>query len=936
MTSLRLVMRCALTALAFYSTSLAAIAQTAAQNPPAAAPAPAPAPPRFTPTPEQLAIQAASEKDHQRVMDELGIKELRPGVNGDANAPNPANYDESKADVYPNVPDPLKMNNGNPVTSAQMWWTKRRPEIVELFDREIYGRTPAHLPRVTWEVVKTEHTQNGDVPVLTKTLVGHVDNSADPKIKVDIELTLTTPADAKGPVPVIMELGLSKEFLAMLAKRFPQFAQQAGNGPTWQQQVLAKGWGYAEYIPISVQPDNGAGLTEGIIGLVNKGQPRKLDDWGSLEAWGWGASRCLDYFETDRDVDAKQVGIEGHSRYGKASLVAMAYDPRFAIGYISSSGEAGAKLYRHIFGEQVGNVAGVQEYHWMAGNFLKYAGPLTPGDLPVDANELIALCAPKPVFISGGALNGDGWIDAKGMFLAAAGAGSVYRLLGKKDMGTTTFPPMETALIDGDVAFRQHSGGHTPGPNWPTFITFASRYLHAPGGAHPSSAQTVTPPAPLGLPPVHLTAEQDRQRMLGLLGLKESDLRPRPDGDARSPHATNYDESKANVYPKLPDPLVFKNGQPVTTSNDYWFKRRAEIREDFAREVLGRTPVSQPGVEWHILGTTKEKYGGVDVVTKRLAGRVASWMNSPIKVQIDLLLITPANAKAAVPVIMELAFDEDFQKATSKPLDDFVPGRWGVDGKPVLQRGWGFAILNPVSYQADNGSGLTEGIIGLINQGQPRKPDDWGVLSAWAWGASKALDYFETDKAVDARHVGLAGHSRFGKAVLVTLAQDNRFAIAYSSSSGEGGAKLYRHIFGEQIPNLEGPALYHWMAGNFLRYAGPLTPGDLPVDNHELIALCAPKPVFIGGGSSVGDGYADPSGDAWADPRGMFLAEVAAGPVYRLLGAQDLGTTEFPAMGTALVSGDLAFRQHPGGHTPAPNWPYFLDFAARYLQPPPQ
>jgi hypothetical protein len=117
----------------------------------------------------------------------------------------------------------------------------------------------------------------------------------------------------------------------------------------------------------------------------------------------------------------------------------------------------------------------------MAGNFLKYAGPLTPADLPVDANELIALCAPRPVFISGGATQGDGWVDAKGMFLAAAGAGPVYRLLGRKDLGTTVFPPIETTLIAGDIAFRQHSGGHTPGPNWPTFITFASRYLHAPG-----------------------------------------------------------------------------------------------------------------------------------------------------------------------------------------------------------------------------------------------------------------------------------------------------------------------------------------------------------------------------------------------------------------------------------------------------------------------
>jgi hypothetical protein len=450
----------------------------AGQNSPTSSSSHTPAPP--PPTPEQLAIRAASEKDHQRVMDELGIKDLRRPVDNDPSGPNPANFDEAKANVYPKIPDPLIMNDGTPVNSAAMWWNKRRPELLELFDREVYGRTPSNLPKVTWEVKSSVHEKNGGVPVITKTLVGHVDNSSYPGIAVNIDLTLTTPADAKGPVPVIIELGLSKEVMAMLAKMYPQFANP-GPGPTWQQQVLARGYGYAEYIPTSVQADNGAGLTKGIIGLANKGQPRKLDDWGALKAWAWGASRALDYFETDKDVDAKQVGIEGHSRYGKASLVAMAYDPRFAIGYISSSGEAGAKLYRHIFGEQVGNVAGVMEYHWMAGNFLKYAGPLTPGDLPVDNNELIALVAPRPIFISGGSITGgDGWIDPEGMFLAAVGAGPVYRLLGKKDLGTTTFPPIETALIDGDIAFREHSGGHTPGPNWPTFLEFASRYLHAP------------------------------------------------------------------------------------------------------------------------------------------------------------------------------------------------------------------------------------------------------------------------------------------------------------------------------------------------------------------------------------------------------------------------------------------------------------------------
>ena len=232
--------------------------------------------------------------------------------------------------------------------------------------------------------------------------------------------------------------------------------------------------------PVSAQADNGAGLCKGIIGLRNKGQPRQPDDWGALRAWAWGASRALDYFETDKAVNAKEVGLEGHSRYGKATIVAMAYDPRFAIAFVSSSGEGGAKLHRRNWGEVVENVAGSGEYHWMAGNFIKYAGPLKWEDMPVDSHELIAMCAPRPVFISAGATNGDGWVDAKGSFMAAAAAGPVYRLLGKKDMGTTDFPPIETPLIDGDVSFRQHSSGHTPGPNWPTFITFASRYIAAP------------------------------------------------------------------------------------------------------------------------------------------------------------------------------------------------------------------------------------------------------------------------------------------------------------------------------------------------------------------------------------------------------------------------------------------------------------------------
>ncbi len=419
-------------------------------------------------------VALTAEQDHKRTMVLLNIQSLRRGANGlDPKAPNAANYDESKANPFPILPDPLLLKNGNKVTTAAMWREKRRAEIVEDFDREIYGRVPANTPAVKWEVTSTENQTVGNVAVVTKQLTGYVNNSNYPLISVDIQLTLTTPAAATAPVPVILEFGFGGR----------GFGSPPGAlGPTWQEQVLAKDWGYAIIVPNSIQADNGAGLTRGIIGLCNKGQPRKMDDWGALRAWAWGASRALDYFEKDKSVDAKRVGIEGLSRYGKAAIVAMAYDERFAIGFIGSSGAGGVKLHRRNFGELVENVAGSGEYHWVAGNYLKYAGPLGWNDLPVDSHELVALCAPRPVFISVGSQQVEGgWVDAKGMFLAGVGAGPVYKLLGKKDLGTSEFPPQETALVNGEIAFRQHSGGHTTGPNWTTFLKFAERYFEGSG-----------------------------------------------------------------------------------------------------------------------------------------------------------------------------------------------------------------------------------------------------------------------------------------------------------------------------------------------------------------------------------------------------------------------------------------------------------------------
>jgi hypothetical protein len=272
-----------------------------------------------------------------------------------------------------------------------------------------------------------------------------------------------------------------------LTRTTPAFPPAPGGpaDPPPSQQLLAAGWGYAYIDPNSIQTDNGAGLTSGIIGLVNRGQPRKPDDWGALRAWAWGAARGLDYLETDSAVDAKRVGIEGVSRYGKAALVALAFEPRFAMGLIGSSGKGGATLHRRVWGEAVENLAGSGAHHWMAGNYLKYAaaeataGGGNAGQLPVDSHELIALCAPRLTFISYGIPErGDAkWLDHRGSWMAAVAAGPVFRLLGAKDLSVATLPAVNVGLLEGQLAWRQHDGGHTDAPNVRYFIEWAKRLL---------------------------------------------------------------------------------------------------------------------------------------------------------------------------------------------------------------------------------------------------------------------------------------------------------------------------------------------------------------------------------------------------------------------------------------------------------------------------
>ena len=484
-----------------------------------------------TAPPDPPPLEWTREQDHRNMQQQLGITALRPGPSGQNDAPNPANYDESIANPYPDWPELLMLENGERVATADDWWQKRRPEIVEAFEREVIGRVPENVPAVDWRVTEEATGTVGGRPVDGRQLRGVVDNSAWPLIEVNIELTLVLPADAEGPVPVMILFGSRNVQQAVGNAPLQGFGGRGGaraggaaqgaappgasapaapaapQDPPSTEQLIAQGWGFAFLNPGSIQADNGQGLTRGIIGLVNRGQPRKPDDWGSLRAWAWGAARALDYFETVTEIDASRVGIEGVSRYGKAALVTMAFEPRFAVGLIGSSGEGGVSPYRRNFGEMVENLTGGGEYHWMAGNFLKYGtaesafGSMDAGDLPVDSHSLIALAAPRATFISYGVPErGDAlWLDQQGSFMATVAASEVFELLGERGLGTDVdyrdarMPAVNTGLLDGRLAWRQHDGGHTDAPNWKYFIPWANRQLGVDPGAYAAGGAVAAP-----------------------------------------------------------------------------------------------------------------------------------------------------------------------------------------------------------------------------------------------------------------------------------------------------------------------------------------------------------------------------------------------------------------------------------------------------------
>lgn len=414
-----------------------------------------------------------------------------------------------------------------------------------------------------------------------------------------------------------------------------------------------------------------------------------------------------------------------------------------------------------------------------------------------------------------------------------------------------------------------------------------------------------------------------------------------------APAPAIMDESKVPPY-TLPDPLVCADGTPVRDTATWRAKRRPELLELFAREVYGRTPAGRPAqMHWAVTTVDRAALGG-----KAVRKQITIWFTEkPGGPQLHLLVYQPvgnAGAHAPWPVFLGLNFfgnhtvNADPGIALAQPfvfydVDHYRPApagtpatseqrgvhasKWQIE--TVVARGYATATAWCNDLCPDRGDGLDSGVAPLFATGgaEGRAPDAWGALGVWAWGLSRALDVIAADPELDARRVAVHGFSRLGKAADWAAAQDERFAMLVSNESGCGGAALSKRIYGETVAIINAKFFY-WFAKNFRRYDD--NEAALPVDQHELLALVAPRPLYV----------ASAEGDQWSDPRGEFLGAKGAEPVYRLFGLTGLGTDAMPPVDTPVAGAAMGYHNRTGKHDmTAYDWARYLDFADAHLKP---